>query len=40
MIFGDIILIAMRKPNELQKINNYVVKADNIFFLHVAVDFL
>ena len=40
MIFGDIILIATGKPNELQKINNHVEKEDIISFLQIVVDFL
>ena len=40
MIFGNIILIATGKPNELQKINNHVEKEDIISFLQIVVDFL
>ena len=39
-IFGNIVLIAMGVPNVQQKIHNYFEKANNIFFLHMVVDFL
>ena len=40
LFFGDFVLIAMGKPNMLQKIQNYLEKADNVFFLHIVVYFL
>ena len=39
-IFGNFVLIAMGEPNMLQKIQNYLEKAENVFFLHVVVAFL
>ena len=38
--FGNFVLIAMGEPNVQQKIHNYLEKANNIFFLHMVVDFL
>ena len=39
-IFGNFFLIAMGEPNMLQKIQNYLEKAENVLFLHVVVAFL
>ena len=38
--FGNFVLIAMGEPNMLQKIQNYLEKAENVLFLHVVVAFL
>ena len=40
MIFGDIVLIITGESNKLQKIHNHLEKAENVFFLHMVVDFL
>ena len=40
MIFGNIVLIAMGEPNELQKIHNHVEKEDILSFLQIVVDIL
>ena len=39
-IFGNIVLIAMGEQNVQQKIHNYLEKANNIFYLHMVVEFL
>ena len=39
-IFVDIILITTGKPNKLQKIHNYLKKAENFSFFQIVVDLL
>ena len=40
LFFDNFVLIAAGKPNMLQKIQNYLKKAENIFFLHIVVAIL
>ena len=40
LFFGDFVLIATGESNMLQKIQNYLEKAENVFFLHIVVAFL
>ena len=37
---GDFVLITMDKPNKLQKMYNYLEKAEGLSFLHMVVHFL
>ena len=38
--FGNFVFIALGEPNMLQKIQNYLKKAETVFFLHIVVAFL
>ena len=38
--FGNFLLIAMGEPNKLQKIYNYLEKAETFSFLQIGVHFV
>ena len=40
VIFGNFVLITMDEPNKLQKMYNYLEKAEGLSFLHMVVHFL